>query len=540
MSNPLDLTGKFIAETYERLLQVNSGDVYDGNGNYLFTIGSSGGTGGQGSIGPTGPQGATGSIGETGPQGATGSIGETGPQGATGSTGPSGSNGLAGPTGETGSPGTTGPTGSNGLAGPTGSPGPTGSQGPTGETGPQGAAGISSSYYRYLAKTTSTTPSPGAGYLIWNNSIQNASSSITISHLTNDGVDVETFIALAPIGSKILIQDQDLSENYQQWEVIGSPVVTVNDYVTIPVSFVGGAYSFTNDQEIIVATQLAGVPGPTGTGGVIAYYGSFFDTTIQTNAGSTAANRITYNSIDFENGVSIQNGSEIKIDNSGFYNLQFSAQIDKTDTGNDRIEIWLSKNGINVPDSSTKLELRGNNSEMVAAWNWLLQANSGDYYEIIWYSADTNIRLLSRASETNPTRPAIPSVILTVSQVTYTQLGPTGATGVTGATGTSGVTGPTGTSGVYTLASTSTTYNITSTSGSFILLCDTTGGAFQVNLPTAVGNTSTLTIKKVAGSAGVTVDGFSAETIDDGTTAIINKVYESISLVSDNSNWWII
>ena len=114
MSNALDLTGKFIAETYERLLQVYSGDVYDGNGNYLFTIGSSGGTGGQGSIGPTGPTGA---------MGPTGSNGATGPQGIQGPTGPTGSQGIQGPTGENGATG------------------PQGIQGPTGATGAQGATG---------------------------------------------------------------------------------------------------------------------------------------------------------------------------------------------------------------------------------------------------------------------------------------------------------------------------------------------------------------------------------------------------------------
>jgi hypothetical protein len=402
VSNPLNLTGQFIADTYGRLLQVQGNDVYDGEGNYLYTIGAT-----------------SGGAGITGPTGANGSPGATGPIGETGEQGPAGATGEQGPTGSQGPHGSTGPTGFDGIQGP---------------TGPQGVAGISSNYYRYLAKTTSNTPSPGAGYLIWSNPVQIDSSSVTVSHLNNDDVDVETFIALSPIGSKILIQDQHLSENYQQWEIIGTPLVTVNDYVTIPVSFIGGTYSFSNNQEIIFATQFAGVPGPTGAGGVIAYYGSFFDTTIQTNAGPTAANRMTYNSIDFQNGISIQNGSEITIENSGVYNLQFSAQIDKTDSGNDEIQIWLSKNGINIPDSTTTIEVIGNNAEMVAAWNWLVQTSPGDYYEIIWHSLDTNMRLLSRASQNNPARPAIPSVILTVSQVTYTQIGPTGPTGETGAT----------------------------------------------------------------------------------------------------------
>lgn len=69
MPNPLNLTGQFIADTYGRLLQVQDNDVYDGEGNYLYTIGGTGG----GTVGPPGPTGAT------GPQGIPGVTGPTGP-----------------------------------------------------------------------------------------------------------------------------------------------------------------------------------------------------------------------------------------------------------------------------------------------------------------------------------------------------------------------------------------------------------------------------------------------------------------------------
>ena len=69
MSNPLNLTGQFIADTYGRLLQIQDNNVYDGEGNYLYTIGGTGG----GTVGPPGPTGAT------GPQGIPGVTGPTGP-----------------------------------------------------------------------------------------------------------------------------------------------------------------------------------------------------------------------------------------------------------------------------------------------------------------------------------------------------------------------------------------------------------------------------------------------------------------------------
>ena len=92
----------------------------------------------------------------------------------------------------------------------------------------------------------------------------------------------------------------------------------------------------------------------------------------------------------------------------------------------------------------------------------------------------------------------------------------------------------------YVVTGVSTTYTETATSGTKIIKANTTGGAFTITLPTAVGNTATIIIKKTAGVPSLTVDGAGTETIDDGLTAVINRVYESITLVSDNINWLII
>jgi hypothetical protein len=53
----------------------------------------------------------------------------------------------------------------------------------------------------------------------------------------------------------------------------------------------------------------------------------------------------------------------------------------------------------------------------VAAWNLFVNAAAGDYYELCWYSADSNVYIDASAAASNPARPAIPSVILTVNQI---------------------------------------------------------------------------------------------------------------------------
>lgn len=92
----------------------------------------------------------------------------------------------------------------------------------------------------------------------------------------------------------------------------------------------------------------------------------------------------------------------------------------------------------------------------------------------------------------------------------------------------------------YSVVTPTTTYNATQTSGQIAILANTTGGAFSINLPTAVNNTAVYNIKKIAGTPALTIDGNASETIDGGLTAVINVVSAAITLVSDNSNWHII
>jgi hypothetical protein len=176
-----------------------------------------------------------------------------------------------------------------------------------------------------------------------------------------------------------------------------------------------------------------------------AIWGSFWSTQTQTNAGATATNLFTFNNADpSNNGVSLDGTypSRLRILKDDVYDLQFSAQIEKTDSGTDSVEIWLRKNGVNVPDTNTILSLDGNNAKAVPAWNFVFTSVSGDYVELAWHSPDTAVRALYQAAGTNPTRPAIPSIICTVTNVT--NRGGKGDTGATGAQGPQGERGPRG------------------------------------------------------------------------------------------------
>jgi hypothetical protein len=143
-------------------------------------------------------------------------------------------------------------------------------------------------------------------------------------------------------------------------------------------------------------------------------YGSFYDTTTQIPAAINVAYAMTFNTTDLSFGVTRGSPtSRIFVDRPNIYNVQFSAQVHKTSGGVGLVYVWLRKNGTNVPDSTGQIRIQGNDGETLAAWNYIIQLNDGDYIELMWEVDDTSVELLAEAA--TAIHPSIPSVILTVT-----------------------------------------------------------------------------------------------------------------------------
>lgn len=85
------------------------------------------------------------------------------------------------------------------------------------------------------------------------------------------------------------------------------------------------------------------------------------------------------------------------------------------------------------------------------------------------------------------------------------------------------------------------TGNYTLTNSDEVILGNAAGGSFTVTLPTAVGSTRAYSVKKTDSSANtVTLATTSSQTVDGGLTAVLRVQYESITVVSDGANWFII
>ena len=143
-------------------------------------------------------------------------------------------------------------------------------------------------------------------------------------------------------------------------------------------------------------------------------YGSFYDTTDQTAAAINTAYAMTFNTTDLSQGVYLGTPtSRVYVDRPNVYNVQFSAQVINASGGANRAWIWLRKNGTDVPESSGAVRIQGNNTEAIAAWNYILQMNAGDYIELMWEVDDLGVSL--HADPATAIHPAIPSIILTVT-----------------------------------------------------------------------------------------------------------------------------
>lgn len=145
-------------------------------------------------------------------------------------------------------------------------------------------------------------------------------------------------------------------------------------------------------------------------------HASYYDTTTQTNPVANTVNLFKFNSVESE--FQISRGvptSKIYINDTGVYNFQFSMQLDVTGGGNADVYIWPRINGINIPNSASKIVIDGPNAELVPAWNFLLVVEAGDYFELAWQSPDTDVVAPYVSASGNI--PGIPSIILTVTWV---------------------------------------------------------------------------------------------------------------------------
>lgn len=156
------------------------------------------------------------------------------------------------------------------------------------------------------------------------------------------------------------------------------------------------------------------------------HWGEFSSNADQTAVANTPT-EVTFNQIDYSgDGVRIENGSRLTVNNPGVYVFEFNLQLSNADVQIHDAFFWLRKNNSgsagDVPLTTTAASVieshggvPGNNNLLI---DHTLVLAKEDYIELIWAPSNANLSLKAGAAVTSPyIRPSRPSVVCNVYQV---------------------------------------------------------------------------------------------------------------------------
>ncbi len=181
-----------------------------------------------------------------------------------------------------------------------------------------------------------------------------------------------------------------------------------------------------NELDNNVGTLL----GPDGGRYISAPYGSFYDTTTQTNTVGVAA-VMTLNSQDVAQQVAVVDGSKVTATYPGIYNMQFSVQVENSTADDQEVDIWIRQfNRDATPYYLPSGDLPGStgaisvvkkhgaaNGAIISGWNYFITMQGGDYIQLMWSVTNAGVTLAYRGAQTGPVRPGTSSAVLTMSFV---------------------------------------------------------------------------------------------------------------------------
>ena len=111
--------------------------------------------------------------------------------------------------------------------------------------------------------------------------------------------------------------------------------------------------------------------------------------------------------------------SKLQVETAGTYNVQFSVQFVNTSASIHDTDIWMRKNGVDVPNSNSQFSIPnrhgGIDGHLIGALNLFVDLAANDYVELMWGTADTSTTIQYIGPQTSPVRPATPSAIVTIS-----------------------------------------------------------------------------------------------------------------------------
>lgn len=149
-------------------------------------------------------------------------------------------------------------------------------------------------------------------------------------------------------------------------------------------------------------------------------YGSFSDNTTQTLAAIDTPTLVKMNTTDFSHGVSIVNDgsgnpTKITVTDAGLYQLAVATQHTSSNASQKDIQVWLRKNGTDVPNSNSIITLYSNGASTVFSTTYIVSLLAGEFMQVVWSANSTATTL--QAFPASGFSPAIPSIIASLTQI---------------------------------------------------------------------------------------------------------------------------
>ena len=180
--------------------------------------------------------------------------------------------------------------------------------------------------------------------------------------------------------------------------------------------------TLTDGQEFQIELPIAKAkPASTFRGGFPPpIYLSAVDLQTQTAVVNTAT-AMEFDTVIENNGITIEDNVRVVFSEAGLYNIQFSAQLNNTDSQAHDVSIWLARDGVAEPDSCGDVIVPSKhgsfNGATIAAWNYYYRVQKNEYFRLMWSAPSTQVYIAGLPARINPVRPTTPSVILTVHKV---------------------------------------------------------------------------------------------------------------------------
>lgn len=202
---------------------------------------------------------------------------------------------------------------------------------------------------------------------------------------------------------------------------------------TTPIAVVSTA-DFSSTGSLLIGNELILYTGKTPTTFTGITRGAYTSTNVAHSIGAAVseslgvasaatARSIPFTATDASNQVTLNtiNTAHVDFAVSGYYNIQFSAQLYNNTSTEDRVTFWFKKDGVDVPNSAGVTTVQKSTGSgtgaVIITWNLVIDITAGQYIEL-YFSSDTgNTVVTTYPAGTAPVHPVSPSVILTTTFV---------------------------------------------------------------------------------------------------------------------------